>query len=320
MGCSCNHSRKPTKTGCVQRITCCCRLHERYVNKASTRRYPNAYTYRTALDFVFCWAGRSAGSMCWCIVGAVLSTIVFGYTVKGSVDGLKDGSEGLCSFFLLLLMLLLWWLSPTIIAVWTGVYHCLCTSKVQTAVETIKAANAREAEGVRNDGQMAPVGLDGVDLFEYHDVTSMSSNMTKLGIVWVLSQVLTIPLFIVFLGLALSTCEMGFLAFNSCPVYLIPLDCFISALFLGCVARALFKSGIVKKILDVGKPCQTMPFSTVFCHVWTVVWVGSLVVYNAFTFVSPAPVMWRWGAILMHTTRTVKVLYSLPRITNNIGR
>jgi len=248
--------------------------------------------------------------MFWCIVEAVLSAVAFGYMAKGGVDFVKGQSEDVLTFLVLLVATLLW-LAPTGCAVWIGVSHLFCTSMVQAAVGSIEAANARGAGGLQCDDPAAFLGLDGVDPFEYLDMTSISSNMLKLTIVWMLSQVIIVASALVAFLVDVGTCqEWAFFSCNSYSKLQVPLALFCPALFLGCVARVLWKFGIVGKIRTLGNLCQTEPFSAIYGTAWIVILAGGLV-FDAFMLFSPAPWMWRSGAILTHTARALKVLYSL---------
>lgn len=249
--------------------------------------------------------------MCWCIVEAVLSTIVFGYTVK--VDVLNVLSVSAQALF--------GYLAVAGYAVWTGVSYYLCTSRVHAAVNDIKAVHARESSGLRRDGPAASLDIGGVDLFEYHDIASMSSNMLQLAFVWLLFLgPISIPLFIISLLVSLLTCqEWAFLSCNSYSMFFTPLIFFLSVLYLGYFSRFLYTSGVITKIWNLGKPCQNQPFSFKHCTAWTLMSVGSLV-YTAFMFSSSAPSVWRWGVILTHNARTLRVLYSLQTVGHNKWR
>ncbi len=248
--------------------------------------------------------------MSWCIAEAVLSAVAFGYTLKVGVNGLKVHNVDDVAWWLQVLWVVL--LSGC--AVWSGVSHSLCTSKVQAAVGGIEAANARESSSVRLDGSVSSLGLDGVDLFEYHDITSMSWNMSKLASVPVLLYGIGIVPLIISLIVGILTCaEWAFFSCNSHSMFYVPVTVFVSALFLGCGARMLYTSGVVGDIVSTFR--EAVPNQAVFdhiLHIWTLVLVGGFL-YNACMLFSPAPSVWRWGATLTHTARTLKVLYSLPR-------
>ena len=240
--------------------------------------------------------------MCWSIMEAVLSTIVFGYTVKNLDLEALFGYVAVAGY-----------------AVWTGVSYYLCTSKAQAAVNNIKAVNGRVTSSLRNDAQVGSLGPDDVDLFEYHDIASMSSNMLQLATVWILTPVCFIPLGFIVLVLGLLTCQEGYFAISSCPVYFAPTMILFSALYLGYFARFLYTLGVVDTIWNLGKPCQIKPFSFLYCSAWTLISVGSIV-HTAFMFFSSAPSIWRWGVIVTHTTRASRVMYSLHIAGHGQGR
>jgi len=249
--------------------------------------------------------------MCWCIVEAVLSTIVFGYTVK--VDVLNVLSVNVRALF--------GYLAVAGYAVWTGASYYLCTSRVDAAVNDVKAVNTRESSSMRGDGSAASVGLGGMDLFEYHDIASMSSNMIQLAFVWLLFRgPVCIALSIIALLASLFTCqEWAWFSCNSYSIFFAPLVFVFSALYLGYLARFLYTSGVVDKIWNLGKPCQNQPFSFKHCTAWTLISVGSLV-YTVFMFTSSAPSVWRWGVVLTHAARTLRVLCSLYAFGHNKRR
>jgi len=246
--------------------------------------------------------------MCWCIVDAVLSAVAFGYTVKVGLNGLKAHSNDVAW-----LLQVLWVVSLSGCAVWSGVSHSLRTSKVKAAVGSIKAANARESSSFPRHGPVASLDLGGVDLFEYHDITSMSWNMSKLASVPVLLYGVGVVPLLISLIVGMFTCtEWAFFSCNAHSSFYVPLTVMLSALLLGFVGRMLYTSGVVGDIVSTFG--EALPNQAVFdhiLHVWTLVLVGGFL-YNACMFFSPSPSMWRWGTILTHTARTLKVLYSLP--------
>ncbi len=244
------------------------------------------------------------------MVEAALSAVIFGYTVKAAVNGLKSFED--VRLALVQLMGLLLNVLPTGCVVWSGQSNCCYTSKVLAAVGRIEAANAREAVGLRRDGPSESLGLHGVDLFEYHDIASMSLNMLQMVFMWVLSKVVFSALAIILIILAVTSCEFA-LGSVKCSAFFVPAVLFCSALFLGCVALLLYSCGVIGKIRNLGELFQTEPFSATSCNVWTRILVGGLV-YDGVLLFSPAASVWRWGAILTHTARTLKVLYSLPRV------
>ncbi len=234
--------------------------------------------------------------MCWCIVEAVLSTIVFGYTVKVGVT----------------VQALFGYLAVAGYAVWTGVSCYLCASRVQATVTDIKAVNARESSSLRHDGLASYLDIGGVDLFEYHDIASMSSNMLRMAFVWLLFLgPVCIPLVIILILVTSLTCQQwSWLSCTSYSMLFPPLMFLVSAVYLGYFTRFLYTSGVINTIWDLGKPCQNQPFSFKYCTAWTLISAGSIV-YVAFTFTSSAPSVWRSGVILTHTARALRVLYSL---------
>ncbi|CAM9410193.1 unnamed protein product, partial [Ectocarpus fasciculatus] len=144
-------------------------------------------------------SGRSAGSTCLCVVEAVLSTIVFVYIMGDTVNGCREND------WVLLLPLVL---ACTACAVRTGVSHSLCALRVQYAVDDIRSTNNEETNRRLGRGRSA-ASLDvddGVDVFEYHDITTMSLNFLRGGMVWLLVLLFLTALLVACFFLSLSTC------------------------------------------------------------------------------------------------------------------
>ncbi|CAM9243875.1 unnamed protein product, partial [Ectocarpus fasciculatus] len=148
-------------------------------------------------------SGRSAGSTCLCVVEAVLSTVAFVYIMRKAVD-LSDWD--------IILPLVV---ACTACAIWTGASHSLCTLRVQGAVDKIRSTNDEESDRRLGRGRPAePLDVDDgvhVDVFEYHDITTMSLHFLRAGLVWALVQLFVIALCVVlipwYLFLGQSTCQ-----------------------------------------------------------------------------------------------------------------
>ncbi|CAM9556376.1 unnamed protein product, partial [Ectocarpus fasciculatus] len=96
----------------------------------------------------------------------------------------------------------------TTCAVWTGVSHSLCTLRVQYAVDDIRSTNNEETNRRLGRGRSA-VSLDvddGADVFEYHDITTMSLNFLRGGTVWLLVLFFLTALLVAFIFLSKYTC------------------------------------------------------------------------------------------------------------------
>lgn len=231
--------------------------------------------------------------MCWCIAEAVLSTIVFMYALKGAVEIVEnqDVARG-CFLF-----------PPVVLcigcAVWTGVSHSLCAPKVQGAVNSIVSTNASEIDRLGPVAWADSLSLDGVDLFSYHDVLSLSLNVLKVVSAWLLLQVLS-------LGLTLCVVVYLLLAFSLASDAYWLLAVFVP-LWLATYARLMYKHGVVGRTWKLGEACRTQPFHS---HVRPMLLVSSLV-YAVLLYLSPVPAAWYWSLIATHTARAVLVLVSL---------
>ncbi|CAM9716256.1 unnamed protein product, partial [Ectocarpus sp. 12 AP-2014] len=145
-------------------------------------------------------SGRSAGSMCLCVVEAVLSTIVFLHIMGKTANG-NIGDDGV-----LVLPLVI---GCTAFAVWIGASRSLCTLRVQRAVDKLRSTD-NEATNRRLGRDRPTESLDvdnGVDVFEYHDITTMSLYFLRGVMVWLLVLLFVTALSVVHLFLYVSTCQ-----------------------------------------------------------------------------------------------------------------
>lgn len=184
-------------------------------------------------------------------------------------------------------------------AVWTGVSHSLCTARVRRAVDTIVATNASEISRVGPGDWADSLSLDRVDVFEYHDVITLSLYVLKVVSVWLLWQTLS-------LGVTLCVVIYLLLAFSIQTDVLWVLGIFV-ALWLGCYFRLMYTCRIVGRIWNLGEACRTRPF---YRRVQPMLFVANLM-YAVLLYLSPVPAVWYWCLIAMHTARALKVLASL---------
>lgn len=250
--------------------------------------------------------------MRWCIVEAALSTMIFVYTIKEAAKILSNKIPET-------------WLWPPILplvvfcavcAAWAVLSPFLCTSRAQAAVDNMKAVTESVGTSSLRRGRSAEsLDLDGVDLFEYHDVTTMAvSDLTGVIAGVLLWVVLSPPMVLLYYVVVMMICTDW--AWFTCQSFstnslLLPM-CVFFLLCLGCCSRVLYTTGVADQIIKLGEPCRTHPFSR---HARAVVFAGS-VLYAALVYLCPVPPMWRWGVIVTHTTRTLKVVYSLPSLTH----
>lgn len=224
---------------------------------------------------------------------AVLSTVVFVYAIKGAVEIIEnqDVARG-CFLF-----------PPVVLcigcAVWTAVSHSICAPRAQGAVNSIVSTNASEIDRLGPVAWADSLSLDGVDLFSYHDVLSLSLNVLKVVSAWLLLQVLS-------LGLTLCVVVYLLLAFSLASDAYWLLAVFVP-LWLGTYARVMYKYGVVGRTWKLGEACRTQPFHP---HVQPMLLVSSLV-YAVLLYLSPVPPAWYWSLIATHTARALTVLVSL---------
>lgn len=230
-------------------------------------------------------SGRSAGSRRWCILEAVLSAVVFVYVVQVGVGNI----EGLLLFV------------PVTLCIgcagWTAVSHCIFALKVQGAVDTIVSKNASEIDLLEGGSSVDP--LRGVDLFEYHDLISMSlTNFEVVAVVclFYLYFLATVaPLIVVVASVLWNGDDNDKAAFV------------IFVVWLGVFVLLLYTSGVVGRIRKQGEPFRTQPFRH---RVGALLLVSSMA-YAILVYSSPAPFVWRLGLILTHMMRTFKVVSQL---------
>lgn len=239
--------------------------------------------------------------MCWCIAEAVLSIIVFMYALEGAVEIIKnqDVARG-CFLF-----------PPVVLcigcAVWTGVSHSIFAPRVQVAVNDIVSTNASEIERLGPVAWADPLSLDGVDLFSYHDVLSLSLNVLKVVSAWLLLQVLS-------LGLTVCVVIYLLLAFSLASDAYWLLAVFVP-LWLLTYVRVMYKCGVVGRTWKLGEACRTQPFHS---HVRPMLLISSLV-YAVLLYLSPVPAGWYWSLIATHTARALLVLISLRWPSEHAG-
>ena len=253
-------------------------------------------------------ADRSAVSMCWCVLETVLSTIVFLYVMKGAGETIKDMRSGgldfreLCnlsvgSIFgsLLLLFLPLNALVCTgcalCCAVWTGVSHSLCLSRVRAAVDDIDSAAG-------GGGINRPGGRCSVNLFEYHDVVTMGLRISKAVSVWVLFQVFFIMPVVGIVAHWMSYSSDNWSVLHVLKLVWMALYFVFFVFFLCAIAVIIVKSG---------EEYRTRPFHF---HA-RVLLLTSAMVFAVLLYFSPAPSTWRWTLIAIHAIRVSNVLTSL---------
>lgn len=238
-------------------------------------------------------AGRSAWSRCWCTAEAVLTTIIFVYAMIGAVEIVRDQDVARGCFLF----------PPVVIcigcAVWTGASHSLWTSRVRRAVGTIVSVNASEIGRLGPGSWADSLSLDRVDVFEYHDVITLSLYVLKVVSVWLLLQTLS-------LGVTLCVVIYLLLAFSIQRDALWVLGIFV-ALWVGCFCRLLCTCGVAGRIWKLGEACRTRSF---YARVRPVLLVANLL-HAVLLYLSPVPAVLYWCLISMHTARAVKVLASL---------
>lgn len=231
----------------------------------------------------------------------LLSTIVFVYIMGKTANG-NIGADGV-----LLLPLVI---GCTAFAVWIGASRSLCTLRVQRAVDKIQSTDNEETNRrLGRDRSAESLDVDnGVDVFEYHDITTMSLYFLRGVMVWLLVLLYVFALSVVGLFLYVSTCQSWFWSVcQSLPWYFLPLLCAVALLWTGCFTRCLYRRSTVEAIRTFGEPCRT---KTSYLHAWKYLFAGSLL-YAALLYASPAPPVWRWALIATHSVRAVKVLVSL---------
>lgn len=228
----------------------------------------------------------------------VLSAAVFVYAIKGVAEIINDD----CDFGWIAL-----WINVVLCTgcvVWTWLSHSICMFKAQGAVNKIKSIHEGEIDRLGCSRRAGSRGLDGIDLFEYHDVITISLNVSKVISLWLL--------FVFFwLGvlLLLVICLVLF-PFNVFSGVGSDFACTLSVslcLWFVCYTRLIFSRGVIGRIVTFGEAFRFQPFHV---DVRALLLVSSMV-YSLLLFFSPVPPMWRWSLITMRTIRTLKVWASL---------
>lgn len=237
--------------------------------------------------------GRSAWSACWSIAETVLSTTFFVSAIKTAVEN-ADG----CFHFVGVGI----WVAVLCsgCAVWPGICHCLCASRVHRAVNKIKSTNARGFDRLEDGSPEGDLDLDGLDLYEYHDVVTITLNNSRVFFGWLLLLCFGIGwLFCIVASFMLALPDP-----RSDPNELAVVIFVLSFSWLGWLTWLMHKYGVVGKIRKFGQAYRTQPFHV---DVPALLLVSSAV-YALFLCSSPAPSMWKWSLIATHTARVSKVL------------
>ena len=242
---------------------------------------------------------RSAGSNRWAIVEAALSTIVFGYATKRVVDSLcgqnvEVSSGELARGWLMFLPVLLC-IGCTLC---TGVSHLVCPASSRAAVTNIESVNAHEMKRLGRGKWADSLGVDGLDLFEYHEVITAASYISKVISVWILVVCFVLLLFF---GAVLVL----MLSFH---FPLGPTLCKAIAAYLLASFFTFFLCSVAGRVWKSAGTCRTQPFHS-HARAWLL--VPTSVYAVLLLYLSLAPSTWRWSLIVTHTTRALKVLASL---------
>lgn len=227
-----------------------------------------------------------------------LSTIVFGYATKGTVDGLCEQDIELSPGE----VARSWLLFPPVLlcigcTIFTGVSHLVCSVRSQGAVNSTASANACEMKRLGRGKWANYLGDDGVDLHEYHDVITVASHTSKVVSLWIL---------FVFSALLLSFGVVLFLLLS----YGFPLGPTLwstIAAYLLVSFVVFFLRGVTGRIWKSAGACRTQPFHP---HTRALLLVSTMI-YAVLLYLSPAPSTLRWSVSVTHSTRALKVLASL---------
>lgn len=179
----------------------------------------------------------------------------------------------------------------------TGVLHLVCPVRSKGAVNKIVSVNAGEMNRLGRGRWADCLGVDGVDLFEYHDVITVALHISRVISVWIMFVCFALLLsFGVMLSLMLS--------------YHFPLGptlWSILAAYLWASIVTFFLCGATGRIWKSAEACRTQPFHF---HARALLLVPTIV-YAVLIYLLPVSCVWRWALIVTHTTRALKVLASL---------
>lgn len=148
------------------------------------------------------------------------------------------------------------------------------------------------------------LGVDGVDLFEFHEVVTVASRFSRVVSVWILLVCSTLLLsFGVVLFLMLSYhFPLGPTLWSAIAAYLL------------AASVTLLMGGAAGRIWRSAGACRTQPFHP---RTRALVLVATMV-YIVLLHFCPAPSTWGWSLAVIHTTRALKVLASLRGQDNGV--
>jgi len=249
----------------------------------------------------FWFAGRSAWSTCWCVLETVLSAFVF-------VHGIQR------------VALIVWyfpndfgfyapWISVvlcTACVVYTGLCGVICSSRVQNAVLKMKSDHESEIDLLEHGRRAGSRGLGGIDLFEYHDVISISLNVSKVISCWLLFIVFVLGCcLLLIVNLLLFPFSFSSSKFNDG----ISVVAFLTSVCLWFVyyVRLIYSRGVIGRIMAFREECRSHPFHA---HVQALLLMSSIA-YAIFLYFSHISYSWFWSLILVRIVRMLKVWVDL---------
>lgn len=183
--------------------------------------------------------------------------------------------------------------------IWIGASLCF-TFSVQRAVHSIVSIHERETRSGRADSP----GLDGVNLFEYHDVVTIGLNVMAVVSVCLLCLFWSLGVCFFFV---LTMMLVPFSFFSGAGQTFLRVFIVFFIIWCWCYLWLIYKLGLVGRFRNLRETCRSRPFSA---HVQTLVLVSSAL-YAAFLCLPPIPWVWRWSLITTHTARAIKVWKSL---------
>lgn len=261
-------------------------------------------------------AGRSSLGAVLCGLEAIVSTIVFAYTIN-KVSEFAVGSAGTdTGKWKAIQALFPGWmmiadfdnpgflpLPPVLIftgcAIWTGISHTFfCTWKRRgESTPTNDEVSRLERERLSES-----VDLDGVDLFDYREIVGFSLDACKGFSMWVFYQLFSFLFTCAWIMLLVVNFSFGSRVELTAGLAL------AFALWLsGCTCVLLRKFGFISRFRKLGQACRTQPRS----YAVKGLLMESGVWYAAVLYVSPAPAVWRWSLAVTHIARSLKLLHSL---------
>lgn len=264
------------------------------------------------------FAGGATRSTCLCVLEAVLAAIVFVYTalyfvysMRGSVKlSIEQDHRGFVHEALLFVLFTALLLTDGVFGIVLFVTGCAVRTGVAHSVGRLNpsgGASPGDADRLERDRLAESLELDGVNLFDFHEVVTTSVSILSGFLAWLLFQLVSLAFSLPFAFLLVMS-SIG--ASENLPVWLV-----FTALQLVASVRLFYALSVGDKFRKLEQSCRTQPS----CKLVRAVLVLSSIAYAVVVCVSPAPPVWQWSLIVTHAARALKLLVSLRDQSEGVG-